>query len=41
MIWLRSGRGFRPWGSANLPTTPQRCWKSTGRTCPDGGTSEP
>nr|DAG01742.1 MAG TPA: hypothetical protein [Siphoviridae sp. ctSMg55] len=39
MIWVPSGRDLRPSGSANLPTTRQRCWKSTGRTYRDGAMS--
>nr|DAH40637.1 MAG TPA: hypothetical protein [Caudoviricetes sp.] len=36
MIWLPSGQDLRPSGNANLPITPQKCWKSTGRTCRAG-----
>nr|DAU36885.1 MAG TPA: hypothetical protein [Caudoviricetes sp.] len=36
LIWLPSGPDLQPSGSANLPITRQRCWRSTGRTCRDG-----
>nr|DAT08360.1 MAG TPA: Frog antimicrobial peptide [Caudoviricetes sp.] len=38
-IWRRSGRGSVPLVNASGRTTPQGCWKNTGRMCPGGGTS--
>lgn len=33
----RNGLDFRLWANASGRTIPQRCWKSTGRMCHDGG----